>query len=188
MTDAGDIWIKELPAGPLARLTFDPGRDFAPGWSPDGRRVTFLSDRAGSLSIWSKRADGVGDPELLSASDRPLASAFWDHQGEWLIFRPRSGGGVSRDILGLRPGTDSSAIRLVVSDFDENAPDLSPDGRWLAYTSDESGQEEVYVRPFPEVDSGRWLVSDGGAIAPRWAHSGGVQLESWRDGALRCAT
>ena len=185
MSDVGDIWIKELPAGPLARLTLDPARDFSPGWAPDGQTVTFLSDRAGPLSIWSKRADGVGDAELLFASERPLATAFWGPAGEWLIFRASSGAeGVTRDVGGFRPGIDRAAVSLVATEFAENAPALSPDGRWLAYTSNQSGQHEVFVRPFPDVEAGRWLVSNGPAITPVWAHSGRELFYGTPDGMV----
>ena len=93
----------------------------------------------------------------------------------------------SRDILGFRPGVDSAAVPLVATDFQEWAPALSPDGRWLAYTSDESGQQEVYVRPFPDVSAGRWLVSNGGGITPLWAHSGRELFFLARDGLLVAA-
>ena len=173
MADGGDIWIKELDDGPLYRFTFDAGRDGAPRWAPDGETVTFLSDRAGTLSIWSKRADGVGEPEMLMDYQRSIAEAFWSPDGAWLIFRAAAGGGASRDILGFRPGVDSAAVPLVATDFMERAAALSPDGRWLAYTSDETGQLEVYVRPFPDVNTGRWLVSNRGrpntTVGPQWS-------------------
>ena len=187
MVDGGDIWIKELDDGPLARLTFDAGQDWAPRWAPDGETVTFLSDRAGTRSIWSKRADGVGEPEMLMDYERNLPSGFWSPDGEWLVFRVGAAGGANRDILGFRPGVDSAAVPLVATDFAENSPAISPDGRWLAYASDESGLHEVYVRPFPDVNTGRWLVSNGGGRTPLWAHSGRELFFLASDGGFMAA-
>ena len=87
-TDLGtDIWIKELPDGPLSRLTFPEGEDRFPRWSPDGASVTFLSSRSGNLDVWTKRADGVGDAELLFDHEVTLAEAVWSRDGEWLVLR-----------------------------------------------------------------------------------------------------
>ena len=174
-TDLGtDIWIKELPDGPLSRLTFADGEDRFPRWSPDGESVTFLSSRAGDLDVWTKRANGVGDAELLFDHEVTLAESIWSPDGEWLILRTGGTASVAggRDIVGLRPGVDSVARPLVVSDFDEAAPTVSPDGRWLAYHSAETGRREVYIRPFPDTEGRKIQVSDGGGRAAVWAHNG----------------
>ena len=164
-----DIWIKELDDGPYSRLTFDEGPDWSPHWTPDGRAVTFTSARAGDdLDVWTKRADGTGEAELLYDDETGLVEGFWGPDGEWLVLRR----GGARDILALRPGVDSVAQPLLAEDYLESEPALSPDGRWLAYISNETGQYEVYVRPFPDVDSGRWQVSTEGGVMPVWAHSG----------------
>ncbi len=177
-TDAGDdIWIKELPAGPLSRVTFDSANEARPRWTRDGRSVTYIS-QGGELR--QRRADGTGDTENpLAPAGRvkdPIREARWSPDGRWLVVR--TGGAAAsqaggRDILGLRPGIDSAPVPLVAQrDVDESAPALSPDGRWLAYESDETGRSEVYVRPFPATDSGKWQVSTNGGQAPLWAHSG----------------
>ena len=96
---------------------------------------------------------------------------------------------MGRDIVGLRPGVDTAVVSLVVSDeFTEWGPALSPDGRWLAYSSDETGREEVYVRPFPDVDSSRDQVSVGGGSNPRWAHGGGELFYFDEDGRFISAS
>jgi len=174
-TDLGqDIWIKELPDGPMSRFTFAEGEDRFPRWNPDGTKLTFLSARGGNLDVWTRGADGAGAPELLYDHRLSLAEAEWTPDGEWLIVR--TGGTANtqggRDILGLRPGRDSAAVELVASPYDEAAPTLSPDGRWLAYQSDETGQREVFIRPFPDTESAKYPVSNGGGRAPVWAHSG----------------
>ena len=171
-----DIWVKQLPRGPASRLTFDPGQDVRPRWSPDGRMVTFLSDRGGrATSVYGSRAAGTGGAELLLQDEqRPFWEATYSPDGTWLLART---GGLAtvaggRDVWALRPGTDSVAAALVVTEFDEKAIAMSPDSRWLAYESDETGRNEVYVRPFPEVADGKWQVSTGGGVMPRWSHSG----------------
>ena len=174
-TEAGlDIWIKELDDGPLSRLTFHEGEERMPRWAPDGRTVTFLSDRGGDQDVWSRAADGTGEAELLFNHDVFLAQGFLSPDGEWLIMRTGGTGGVAggRDILALRPGVDSVPLPLLASELDEAAPALSPDGHWLAYDSNETGRWEVFVRPFPEVNAGKWQVSTEGGHGPLWAHSG----------------
>ena len=175
-TDLGnDIWIKQLPDGPLSRFTFANGEERMPRWTADGQYVTFVSFWDGSyLDLYRRRADGTGDAELLLDYEQPLAQGFYGPNGEWLVLRTSGAAGVrgGRDILGLRPGIDTVPVPLVVTENDEQAPAVSPDGRWLAYLSDETGRNEVFVRPFPDTDSGKWQVSDGGARGPLWAHGG----------------
>ncbi len=168
-----DIWIKQLPDGPLERLTSEDGIDASPFWSPDGAFVAYMRDG----NIWQSRADGTGSPELVLDDERGLSEGRWSPDGEWMILRTSSSdAGVfapDNDILGFPPGVDSAAIPLVASpEFSELSPALSPNGRWLAYTSDRTGQREVYVRPFPNVDSTRVTVSRAGGRTPLWAHSG----------------
>ncbi len=179
ITDAGyDIWIKELNGGPRSRVTLDEGHDRMPRWAPDGESVTFLSDRAGDLDVWSRRTDGTGEAELVFDSESRLADAFRSPDGEWIVVRtaanPNIGQSVgARDILALRPGVDSVPLPLLATqEFAEQDPAISPGGRWLAYTSDETGGFEVFVRPFPDVESGKWQVSTEGGMMPLWAHSG----------------
>jgi serine/threonine protein kinase/Tol biopolymer transport system component len=173
-TDAGlDIWIKSLD-GPRSRLTFFEGEDRKPAWTPDGERVIFLSSRDERRDIWVKRADGTGEAELLFAHEAGVAETNWSPDGEWLIFRSTGVGGQlgGRDIFGIRLGQDGEATPLLTGEYDEISPAVSPDGRWLAYASNETGQHEIFVRPFPDVDAGRWQVSTGGGVTPRWSADG----------------
>ena len=172
--DGYDIWVKELDDGPLSRLTFDQSQDRKPRWAPDGETVTFLSNRAGNLDVWSRRADGTGSAELVFDHEVALAQGFWSPDGEWLLLRSGGAGGVEggRDILAVRPGVDSVAQPLLAEEYDESAPAISPDGSWIAYLSTETGREEVFVRPFPDVDAGKAQVSTEGGIMPYWAHNG----------------
>jgi Tol biopolymer transport system component/tRNA A-37 threonylcarbamoyl transferase component Bud32 len=174
-TNSGDdIWIKELPAGPLSRLTFDSTAEQRPRWTPDGKSVTYIVDGAGSLR--QRAANGTGKEEVvLDTPGLNLLDGSWSKDGQWLLLRVGGNSGTNklRNILTFRPGVDSAPVELLSSaNADESAPALSPDGKWLAYTSDETGRNEVYIRPFPNVDDGKWQVSTNGAQAPLWAHSG----------------
>jgi hypothetical protein len=183
LTDLGtDIWIKQLPAGPVTRLTLNPGVDRAPAWTPDGRAVTFLSDRpilpdttrrAGRFALWEQAADGTGEPRLLWGKDA-ATDGFRSSDGRWILLAATRSPSASAagDILAARPGVDSAAQRIVATESHEEGAALSPDSRWLAYVSNEQGENEVFVRPFPNVNGGKWQVSSGGGSAPVWAHDG----------------
>ena len=162
-----DIWIKQLEAGPRSRLTFDDGIEKMPVWEPGGRDVTFLSNRNGNFDVWSKPADGTGEAELILDLDDSLFKIEWSPDGAWLLLQTVGG-----DVLGYRPGEDEEPTLLLGEAYFEGEPAVSPDGRWIAYASDETGRLEVYVRPFPDVGAGRWQVSSQGGRLPGWAHGG----------------
>ena len=165
-----DIWVKHLNGGPLSRLTFESTRNRRPSWSHDGRDVLFLSDRSGTFALYRQRADGSAPARLVASRSRGLGEGFESPDGRWLVLRSEDA--VCCDILGLRPGVDSVPVPLLATPFRERSPALSPDGRWLAYASDETGRFEIYVRPFPEVQAGKWQVSSAGGSSPRWSPRG----------------
>ena len=174
-TETGDdVWIKELPAGPLSRMTFDSTDDSRPRWTPDGRSVMYSVRKT---ELRRQRADGTGDTEIILTFTDPgsIDEVLSSPDGRWLVYR--RGGAVGeiggRNIFGIRPGVDSAPVPLVAKPgVDESAAALSPDGKWLAYVSNETGRDEIYVRPFPATDTGKWQVSTNGGQAPLWAHSG----------------
>jgi serine/threonine-protein kinase len=172
-TNSGDdIWIKEMPAGPLARLTFDSTGAGRPRWTPDGRSVTYV---ASGNDLRRRSADGTGDTETVASHPNGINEALWSPDGRWLVLRTGGLAGQSggRDIIGIRPGVDSAPVPLAAKPgVDESAAALSPDGNWLAYVSNETGRDEIYVRPFPATDRGKWQVSASGGRSPLWAHSG----------------
>ncbi len=165
------IWIKQLDRGPFTRLTFG-GQDRRPAWSPDGRTVAFVRDTVSGSSIFARRADGSDDAHLLARSDRAVQEVEWSPDGRWLVARTDNGAAGLGDIIGIHVGGDTAPVPLVASEFTELHPAISPDGHWLAYTSNESGFNEVFVRPFPATGEGRWQVSTGGGEQARWSPDG----------------
>ena len=182
---ADEIFIKQLPAGPFSRLTFETRLAGRPKWTPDGRSVLYLASvDSGTQAVWKKRADGSSAPELVWRDPRwPIFEASYSSDGVWLIYR----GGATfddRDIYGIRPGLDSVPIPLVTGPFPEDGPALSPDRKWLAYTSVEPGQPEIFVRPFPGTSGGRWQVSARGGSAAVWGRNGRELFYESLDGEI----
>ena len=167
-TSALNIWVKQLDRGPLTRLTFG-GRDRRPTWSPDGRLVAFIRDTLTTGIVVTRPADGSGADRLLLRLPQQLQEVSWTRDGQWLIVRTDNAGPGAGDLIGVRTSGDSTPVLLAGSAFSELHPEVSPDGRWLAYTSNESGRPEVYVRPFPVTSGGLWQVSLGGGSQPRWS-------------------
>jgi serine/threonine-protein kinase len=165
------IWIKQLDRGTFTRLTFG-GQDRRPVWAPDGREVAFLRDSLNTTSVFARRVDGSAPERLVARLGAQVQEATYSPDGRWLVLRTDNGGAGAGDILAVRSSGDSAAVPLVESPFTELHPAVSPDGRWLAYTSIESGTNEIYVRPFPATTGARWQVSNGGGTQPRWSSDG----------------
>ena len=167
------IWIKWLDRGPSIRLAGDARENFGPAWSPDGKSVTFSSRTAnGSVYLWTQRADGGAPGVVQLRLKENVFNARWSRDGKWLVFQTGAGGPGAGDILTIRPGTDTAPTPLVATAFTETSPALSFDGRWLAYCSNESGKNEIYVVPFPNTSAGKWAISTGGGTEPLWSHRG----------------
>jgi Tol biopolymer transport system component len=173
-----DIWVKQLDRGPVMRLTFG-GTNERPRWTADGRSLLFVSRHNGNEDIRMRRADGTGAEQVVLDHQRALFEIEPTRDSmQWIV---RSGSSQSRDVHLWRRGTSELTPLLADPSTSESMPALSPDGRWLAYVSNESSRQEVYVRPFPDVQSGKWQVSRNGGGEPLWAHSGRELL--YRDGA-----
>jgi serine/threonine-protein kinase len=169
-----DIWIKQLDQAPftLTKLTF-AGDNVGPAWTPDSRMLLFTSAGGNSPgSLRRRRADATGPVDtLLALGAQQIVEVVPTRDTTRFVLRIVAPNG-SRDIVGWHRG-DTTTTDLVASPTtDEANPALSPDGRWLAYASRESGRYEVYVSPFPDVTAGRWQVSQAGGVSPLWSHGG----------------
>ena len=170
-------WLYDLSRETLTRLTFDGIANYNPVWRPDGKRIAFQSSKEGRLNIFWQLADGSGGLERLSTSEYNNAPNSWSPDGQLLAFiqiNPTTG----YDIWVLRmddPSTGSGQVRkaqpFLQTPFNEGAPRFSPDGRWLAYTSDESGRNEIYVQPYPGP-GGKSQISTDGGTEPVWNPNG----------------
>jgi eukaryotic-like serine/threonine-protein kinase len=168
-----DIWLYEFARGVSTRLTFASSVEGYPLWSPDGNRLVFNSDRGGHFDLYQKNANGTSDDELLLKSDQDKFPTSWSRDGRFLLFTsfdPKT----SRDIWVLPLDGDRKPVPFLRTEFDEREGSFSPDGRWVAYTSRESGRFEVYVRPFSPPGAagsssagGKWQISKAGR-APLW--------------------
>jgi len=165
------IWIKQLDRGPFTRLSFG-GFDRRPVWSPDGRTVAFIRDTLGTSLVAARYADGSRPDTVLARLSQMVQEVEWSRDGRWLVLRTDNGGKGAGDLIGVRTSGDTTPVVLVGSPFTELNPAVSPDGRWLAYASNESGRNEVYVRPFPNTSDGRWQASTSGGLQPRWSPDG----------------
>ena len=166
----GDIWIVE-PSGSETRLTFNAAQhNSSPIWSPDGREIAYSSLRNGKSGLYRKRSDGSGAEELLHEAHAPVAPMSWSPDGKSVVFGVQDP--KTRSDLWLLTLADKKAIALVNTPALETHAQISPDGKWIAYSSDEVGnRREIHVQPFP-TGHGRWQISDAGGDWPRWRKDG----------------
>ncbi|MFY9532151.1 MAG: protein kinase [Candidatus Acidiferrales bacterium] len=167
------IWVYDLSRGVETRLTFDDAAGYAtPVWSPDGRTITFSSNRSGALHLYQKPADGTGAISPLVVDDDVEQYPSWSSDGRYLLFsRTGPQEGANFAIWALPFFGDRKEFSVVKGQFFVDEPELSPDGKWLAYRSAESGRPEIYVIPFGG-GSGKWQVSTNGGAFPRWRRDG----------------
>jgi Tol biopolymer transport system component len=164
----GDIWVTDLSSNRTSRFTFEAEHEnISPVWSPDGSRIAFGSTRGGKTGLYVKASDNTGDEVLLYETDSRFVVPYsWSPDGKMLLFG--SGlRGASRDLWTIPVDGAGTAAPLWGTSFAESQGQISPDGRWLAYATNETGVVEVYVRPASGA-GGKWAVSSGGGSAPRW--------------------
>jgi eukaryotic-like serine/threonine-protein kinase len=167
-----DIWVVDLVRGTRSRLTFGPGTSFSPVWSPDGMKIYYSAIRTGIPHIYAKAADGTGKEEVVydGGADERVRSISKD--GRYLLFeRLAAGSNTKQDIWALPLIGDRKPFPLVQTEFTEIEPFISPDGKWVAYRSDQSGRSEVYMTSFP-VATSKLQVSTSGGQSPRWRPDG----------------
>ena len=163
----GDNWVYTMADGRTQRLTFDATQDNqSPVWSPDGMRIAFSSRRNDKWGIYTKLADGTGTEDLITASEALKVPMSWSPDGKLLVYSQIGLGG---DVWAVPVTGDRKPFALLQTQFNERFPQVSPDGKWLAYTSNETQRDEIYVKPFPD-GPGKWQVSVDGGLMPRWRH------------------
>jgi len=169
-TNNADIWLIDLERGVPIRFTTDPGLDNFPAWAPDGSRIAFVSTRNGLTSIYQKYSSGAGAEEALITSAEPKYNPQWTPDGRFILYA-QTNAPTNVDLLLLPLSGERKPQPFLQTSFIEAQGRFSPDGRWLAYISNETGQFEVYVQSFPAT-SGKVPISTGGGSQPQWRGDG----------------
>jgi serine/threonine-protein kinase len=178
-----DIWVWDVVRQTLTRLTFDPGLNRSPVWTPDGQRIAYSVASDDGEAVFWKTADGSGAPEELQGGESKTAApmAFTPDGATFLFSSPTA----PPFKIWRAPVTgDRKAERVLDAGFSETNAEVSHDGRWMAYESNESGRDEVYVRPWPDVNAGRWQVSTGGGTRPLWSRDGRELFYYWQSAVM----
>ncbi len=165
-----DIWLMELARDDtLTRFTFDPANEVWPIWSPDGTRIAFASNRDGQINLYQKLSSGAGNDEELLKSERSKFPDDWSSDGRFIAYHVL--GKTRADLWILPLFGDRKPFTFLQTPFGERNMRFSPNGRWVAYTSDETGTREVFVQSFP-AGGGKWQISSGGGGPPKWRSDG----------------
>jgi Tol biopolymer transport system component len=164
--DYRDIWVIDLVRGSTSRFTFDAGDDLNPVWSPDGSRIAFTSTRNGQRDIYVKSATGAGAETVLFADNTSKSLEDWSPDGRTLIFNVGT-----QHISSVPAEGDRTPAKVLEASFNQVQGKLSPDGRWIAYTSNENNRTDVFVQTFPP-GGGKWQISIDGGGEPAWRADG----------------
>jgi Tol biopolymer transport system component len=175
-----DIWLFEFARGVSTRFTFDPAVDYSPAWSADGSRIVFASNRGGTWAFYQKAANGAGAEEPFFTPDVENRATPWQisRDGRFLTYSASRGGINFDSFVVPMEGTpaERKGTPIVAGQFNERGTRFSPDGRWFSYTSNESGKDEAYVRPFDpgsgKAGEGQFMVSKDGGASPKWRGDG----------------
>jgi len=186
-----DVWVYDWARDTRTRLTFDPSVEMKPVWTPDGRRIVFSSNKdKAPLNLYWQRADGAGEIQRLTTSEHNQYAGSWHLSGKYLAFmqeNPTTNPDIwilpmeGDEASGWKPGKPTI---FLATPANESEPIFSPDGKWIAYQSNESGVPEVYVRPFPGP-GGKWQISSGGGTYPAWSRTKQELFFSTVTGALQ---
>ena len=169
-TGKQDVWIRDLARGVASRFTLGASDNYRPVWSPDGGSIVFVSDRGGTPDLYEKSTRGQAAEKLLLHGEEAKWPSSWTRDGRYIgytIQNPKT----NLDIWALPTFGDRKPIPVVVGAFSERNPMFSPDGRYVAYVSNESGRDEIYIQTFPDA-AGRWQVSNAGGGDPSWRGDG----------------
>jgi Tol biopolymer transport system component len=176
-----DVWIYDIERNLRTRLTTDAAFDGFPIWSPDGARLVFASDRGnegtgtGVTALYEKPSNGSLLERLVLRSEAGMrvVPRDWSSDGQYIVFeKSKTPGANPRDLWVLPLSGDRKPVPYLTTAFDESQPALSPNGRWLAYVSNESGTDQIVVQPFPDPAGGKWQISTSGGVSPRWKRDG----------------
>ena len=187
--DNSDIWTYDLARGLRTRFTFDPAAEAHPVWSPDGRSIAFDSNRKGHFDLYRKASDGTGAEELLYTDALEKHPSSWSPDGKFLFYTATGDPKMGQDIWVLPLAAGAKPFPVVQTPFNELQAQFSPDGKWVAYQSNESGRMEIYVIPFHSEGGalgGKRQVSAAGGIQARW-RSDGKELFFVAQGKLMAA-
>jgi dipeptidyl aminopeptidase/acylaminoacyl peptidase len=169
--DGGDIWVFETGKDTPSKFTFDAAQDNSmPIWSPDGSRIAFGSRRAGKWGLYIKLADNTRNEEPLLESESPAMPMSWSPDGKLLVYWT-SNSKTAGDVWAVPLAGEKKPIPVVQTAADERNPQVSPDGKWVAYSSNETGRSEIYIKAFPEGPA-KIQVSVNGGVFPRWRRDG----------------
>ena len=168
-----DVYIRDRTRGAQSPLTFEAARDLSPVWTPDSKRIVYASAREGAQNIYVQPADGTGTAERITThtNDQYPYAVTPDNTVLYIELTPSN----SYDIMAVSLSGDRTPRPLLNKPTDERRPAISPDGKWLAYQTNESSSFEVFVTPYPNVGGGRWQVSVGGGSSPQW-HPNGKEI------------
>jgi len=168
--NSNDIWLLDLARGATTRFTFAPTDEVCPLWSPDGTRVVFSSNRSGRFDLYQKNSTGTGSEESLLQGGVEMYADDWSLDGRYLLYE--SNDPKTRFDLWVLPMVgDRKPFVFLQTGFNETHAQFSPDGRWVAYVSDETGRAEVYVQSFA-ASGGKWQISTSGGDQPKWRRDG----------------
>jgi len=175
----------------MTRLTFDPSRDAVPAWSPDGKQVAFSSDREGGIyQIYVKDASGSGQEQRVTEGPNRKTVMDWTKDGKYLLYREQNPT-TDRDLMAIPLDGDRKPFPVVTTPFMESTGAVSPDGRWVAYASNDTGRSEIYIQAFPAPGvngpKGRWQISSGGGYQVKWKGDGKELYFESLDGKMMAA-
>jgi Tol biopolymer transport system component len=185
-SDQFDLWLFDLARSGRTRFTFAPGFDRYPIWSPDGSQIAYCSGNNNDtdVGLYRKASNGAGEPELLLKNGQVICPQDWSRDGKYLLYARVDRNKVDLWVLPMtgKP-SEAKPMPYLISQFNQLEARFSPDGRWVAYESNESGKNEVYVRPFTPGGSslageGKWMISNGNGMEPRWRRDG-KQILYW---------
>jgi serine/threonine-protein kinase len=164
------LWVRDLERGTTNKLTHRFAINWRPSWQADSRSLMYLSTRTRLGEVLMRRIDGTDDDSLVLTRQSEISEAMTTADGQWIVYR--QGANAVSDLYSRRLTGDTTPVALATSEFLERTPEVSPNGRYLAYASNETGPVEVYLRPFPNASANKWLVSTTGGMNPLWSRDG----------------